>query len=105
MLGNLVSWFIQAWFVGLIALFLGRYVGPRPPAWPSGLAANTVAFLKVWAITFIAQLTFSGLGRFAGVSDQLQNAAIYFFPVMIGAIYARTLLHSQSSGKTSVKQA
>jgi len=93
MLQQLVSSFVQAWLLALVALLIGRYVGQQSKRLPSSFGASLLVYLKVWAATFIAQVLFSAIGLQLGLKEHLQSGfAEFLLPILAGAFAAHQLL-------------
>lgn len=93
MIESLVSSFVQAWLLGLVALLIGRYAGRGPKALPVFIGPKLLVFLKVWAVTFLAQVAFAALGITLGFREHYQAGfAEFLLPIAAGAFYAHHLL-------------
>ena len=93
MLEALVSSFVQAWLLGLIALIVGRYAGRQRKQMPVFHGPKVVLYLKVWAVTFLAQVAFAYLGNLLGLKEHIQSGfAEFLLPIIAGSYYAHTLL-------------
>ena len=89
----LIYQFATTWLIGLIALIIGRYAGTSKARFPDGFSKNGVIFLKVWGVTFFAQLAFGYLGYTLKWSEASQSGfAEFLLPMAAGAYYARQLL-------------
>jgi hypothetical protein len=95
----LVSAFVQAWLLGLIALLIGRYAGTQRKQMPIFFGPKVVIYLKVWAVTFLAQVAFVYLGHLLGFQEHIQSSfAEFLLPIVAGSFYAHhTLLRLAAS--------
>jgi hypothetical protein len=85
-LEKLIYHFLSAWLLGLIALIIGRYAGTSKARFPDGFTRNCVVFLKVWGVTFFAQLAFGYLGYAMRWSEAAQSGfAEFLLPIAAGA--------------------
>ncbi len=92
MLQAFVISFVQAWLLGLVALVIGRYIGKRQKQLPYLISSKLFLYLKVWSVTFIAQVAFAYLGYFLGFNESFQiGLAETLLPLMAGSYYAHTL--------------
>ena len=93
MVQALVSAFVQAWLLGLIALLIGRYAGRRRKQMPVFFGPKVVIYLRVWAVTFLAQVAFAYLGNLLGLKEHVQSGfAEFLLPVAAGSFYAHHTL-------------
>ena len=93
MIEDLVSAFVQAWLLALIALLIGRFVGQGPKRFPAFPVAKALVFLQVWGVTFLAQLAFSYAGNVMALKEHTQaGLAEFLLPLVFGAIYAHLTL-------------
>lgn len=93
MLQALVSAFVQAWLLGAIALVIGRYAGRQQKKLPLFFGPRVLVFLKVWAITFVAQVAFAYLGHLLDLKEHIQSGfAEFLLPLVAGSYYAHQLL-------------
>jgi hypothetical protein len=93
MIEALVSAFVQAWLLGLIALLIGRYAGRQRKQMPVFFGPKVVLYLKVWAVTFLAQAAFTYLGHLLGLKEHVQSGfAEFLLPIVAGSYYAHVTL-------------
>jgi hypothetical protein len=93
MIEALVSAFVQAWLLGLIALLIGRYAGRQSKWMPAFLGPKLLIYLKVWCVTFVAQVAFAYLGQLVGLKEHLQSGiAEFLLPIIAGSYYAHRSL-------------
>ena len=93
MIQAFISAFVQAWLLGLIALLIGRYAGRQPKQLPIFFGPKVVLFLKVWAVTFLAQVAFAYLGHLLGLKEHVQSGfAEFLLPLVSGSFYAHHTL-------------
>lgn len=93
MVQALVSAFVQAWLVGLFALLIGRYARQGRKQLPVFFGPKVLLYLKVWAVTFLAQLTFAYLGHLMGLKEHIQSGfAELLLPIIAGSYYAHNTL-------------
>ena len=93
MLQALVSSFVQAWLLGLVALLVGRYAGRQHKQMPLFFGPKVVLYLKVWAVTFLAQVAFAYLGYLLGLKEHIQSGfAEFLLPIVAGSFYAHHAL-------------
>ena len=93
MIQALVSAFVQAWLLGLISLLIGRYAGRQRKRLPAFLGPKVVLYLKVWAVTFFAQVAFAYLGHLLELQEHIQSGfAEFLLPIVAGSFYAHHTL-------------
>ena len=89
--------FVETWLLGLIAILVGRYIGPGNAQFPKGVGRILFAYLKVWALTFFARVSFNFLGHSLHWDESAQSAfADFMLPVAAGAYFARQLLRLET---------
>lgn len=94
--------FAEAWFLGLMAMLLGRYVGHAPPQLPNHKGKVFLIYLQVWVIAFLGQILFGTLGLALGLSELAQSSYMRFLlPLVAASYFARQLIlwHSRRSSK------
>lgn len=95
---SFVSAFVQAWLLGIIALLIGRFVGPGEKILPLSLAGKVLLYVEVWAVTFVAQLALTYLGALLEVTQATSESLLGFIaPVAIGSVFAHLRLRAQAS--------
>jgi hypothetical protein len=91
----LIYQFAAVWVPGLIALIVGPYTGKSKATFPDGFVRNCTLFLKVWGVTFFAQLAFGYLGVQMQWNEGAQSGfAEFLLPIAAGAYFARQLMVS-----------
>ena len=93
MIQALLSAFVQVWLLGLIALLIGRYAGRQRKQLPVFFGPKVVLYLKVWAVTFLAQVAFAYFGHLLGLKEHIQSGlAEFLLPIVAGSFYAHQTL-------------
>lgn len=98
MLQLLISGFVQAIFLGIVALIIGRYAGRKLKRMPVFASSKVMVFLKVWAATYATQLSMYYMSYWAGlvtVGSEPSFLLGTIIPIAVGAVYAHRLLLSQ----------